>query len=159
VPGAIIIRDDRIRIDHILQKIIEVTAVGASQVRANFAAGIEQVMALLANTGKDSATSHSIARLGTASVKDSLVPFDFFSFVASAIAGDAPNFLNLLIQARISQIAKLAEDFGSQVLVRDAASANRSEQWFGKSQPAGERVQGIALLGAAKRIVKTENGP
>ncbi len=64
--GAVIVRDDRVRVEDVLEDVIQVPAVRAGQVRTDLAAGVKQRVALLAGARKHRATAQRVAGLRTA---------------------------------------------------------------------------------------------
>ena len=55
VPGFVVIGNDGIGIDDVLQDVIEVASVRTGEIGADFAAGIEERVALLASAGENAA--------------------------------------------------------------------------------------------------------
>ena len=118
-----------------MQDVVEVAAIRARDVRSDLSADIEKSMALLAGFGKDCAATRGVARLRTARIIDFFVLRDFFLLIGGALAHQPPNFLNLLIEFGVFEIAKLTDQVGGQVLLRNPACAHRFQERFRKGRP------------------------
>src|SRR5262249_51791224 len=110
----VFLRNDRARIEDVLQQIVETRSICACDVRPDFAADGEQSMTLLAGLRKQCSAQRQI-RSGAGREERALHRRDGFDALFWRRLYDTPNFADLLVYVFVVEIAKLAHNLGGDV--------------------------------------------
>ena len=100
VPGAILVWNDGVWIDDVLEDVTKIATIRAGQIGADFAAFVEQGVALLAGAIEQCATTRGVTRLRAARVVNAHVMINDHFSVGGGFADGAPNFVEFGDQLR-----------------------------------------------------------
>ena len=126
--GAVGVRNLGVRIENVVQEVVEVGAIRAGEVGADLAARAEERVARGASAVEDRAATGGVG-FGEGFVFDERFVFlPRGDFVGGAFAGDAPEFFELRVEGWIVEAANLAGDGGGKIARGDALGGDGGEQ-------------------------------
>ena len=158
-PRLVVDGNDRVWVDDVFQDIVEVGAVGPGNVGPHLAAGAEEGVALGAGFGEQEPAAGGVRGRTLVRRDDGLEGGDALELFAGGGADDSPHLFDALVDFRVLEVAKLADDVGRNILRGDAAGAalHRRQQRLGELGPRAERRQGLLLLRRGEGVVVFED--